>query len=160
MSADPLRKSICVDEFDENDLYEEVNNELFKTSNRIQREILELMKTNIENFDIIKSSSGDESISSENDPENTPENSSEDVEDFDNLHDIEKKMQKKKSCCDVMTDLFLIHVALPIFFFIMNVPFLCKVYYKEFITFSFLMFGLFTFALYIYYILQSIRAIY
>lgn len=166
MSTNPLTQSICVDEFDENDLYEEVNNELFKTTNKIQQQILELMKTNVKNFNIIKSSSDDDSISSENDPKNTPENSSEDKdeesEDFENLHDIEKNMSdyRERSCCDTLTELFLLHVALPVFFFIMNIPFLCKVYYKELITFGFCMFGLLVFGLYIYYILESMRAIY
>lgn len=169
MSTNPLMQSMYPeDDFDENDFCEEVNDELFKKPNTIQKDILTLMKSNVRNQNILRRIASNESSSDEKsneDNQSKDESSLEEVPpspeestDEEDLHEIEKNMKyckEKISCCDYVTDLFLLKVVIPIFFFVMNISFFCKVYQKEFVSFSLIIFGLIVFGIYIYYIARS-----
>lgn len=148
MDNEAIRQSLNLE--DEQKFSDEVNSELFKSRLpvQIQKRILENVN------DSIDSSSEDNSIdSSFGDDCKIVHSTSEKEEDLEDLHEIEKNIhniEKPKSCYDILSDLFILKIAMPIFFIILNISFFCQVYQKEFISICLLLFGLIVFGIYVY----------
>lgn len=147
MDNEIIRSSLNLE--DEQKFSDEVNSELFKSRLPIQ-----MQKRILENVnDSINSSSEDDSIDSSSEDDCKIVHPTSEEEDLEDLHEIEKNIhniEKPRSCYDTLSDLFMLKIAMPIFFIMLNISFFCQVYQKEFISICLLLFGLIVFGIYVY----------
>ena len=159
MSTNPLKRSMILN--DEQEFYDEVDSELFKSQCpiKIQKKVLETMNvvrdSSSEDVCTFTHPTPEEKQSSEE--ENFEENYNEDS--YEDLHEIEKNMQSIKEspkCFDTLIDLFILKVIIPIVLFFMHIPYYFIVYRKEFVSICLIFFGLIIIGIYVYYIARSV----